>query len=184
MQCAQVLAGYRLGEADMLRRAMGKKDAAEMARQKVRFVQGAVAAGHDEQKASDLFDLLAKFAEYGFNKSHSAAYGFISFQTAWLKANHRAEYMAALMSIDAGNSDKVLLYTGDCRRNGIVMLPPDINESVARFDVPADNRRSIRFGLQAVKGVGKAPSRRSSRFGAPAPSATCSTCSGGWMPGG
>lgn len=155
MQCAQVLAGYRLGEADMLRRAMGKKDAAEMARQKVRFVQGSVSAGHDEQKASDLFDLLAKFAEYGFNKSHSAAYGFISFQTAWLKANHRAEYMAALMSIDAGNSDKVLLYTGDCRRNGIVMLPPDINASVARFDVPADNRRSIRFGLQAVKGVGE-----------------------------
>ena len=154
MQCAQVLAGYRLGEADMLRRAMGKKDAAEMAKQKVRFVGGAVAAGHDEQKASDLFDLLAKFAEYGFNKSHSAAYGFISFQTAWLKANHRAEYMAALMSIDAGNSDKVLLYTGDCRRNGVVMLPPDINASVGRFDVPASNRRSIRFGLEAVKGVG------------------------------
>jgi DNA polymerase III subunit alpha len=155
MQCAQVLAGYRLGEADMLRRAMGKKDAAEMQRQKVRFVDGAVSAGHDQQKASDLFDLLAKFAEYGFNKSHSAAYGFISFQTAWLKANHRAEYMAALMSIDAGNSDKVLLYTGDCRRNGIEMLPPDINASVARFDVPAENRRCIRFGLQAVKGVGE-----------------------------
>jgi DNA polymerase-3 subunit alpha len=155
MQCAQVLAGYRLGEADMLRRAMGKKDAAEMARQKLRFVQGATAAGHDEQKASDLFDLLAKFAEYGFNKSHSAAYGFISYQTAWLKANHRAEYMAALMSIDAGNSDKVLLYTGDCRRSGIKMLPPDINASVARFDVPREDRRAIRFGLQAVKGVGE-----------------------------
>ncbi len=155
MQCAQVLAGYRLGEADMLRRAMGKKDAGEMVGQKVRFVEGAVTAGHDERKASDLFDLLAMFAEYGFNKSHSAAYGFISFQTAWLKANHRAEYMAALMSIDCGNSDKVLLYTGDCRRNGIEILPPDINASGARFDVPAANRRSIRFGLQGVKGVGE-----------------------------
>lgn len=155
MQCAQVLAGYSLGEADLLRRAMGKKDAAEMGRQKVRFVEGSVKRGHDERKASDLFDLLAKFAEYGFNKSHSAAYGFISFQTAWLKANHRAEYMAALMSIDAGNSDKVLLYTGDCRRSAIRMLPPDVNLSVGRFDVPREDRRSIRFGLHAVKGVGE-----------------------------
>ncbi len=155
MQCAQVLAGYSLGEADLLRRAMGKKDAAEMARQKTRFVNGAVAAGHDEQKSSDLFDLLAKFAEYGFNKSHSAAYGFVAFQTAWLKANHRAEYMAALMSIDAGNSDKVLVYVGDCRRAGIKILPPDVNASLGRFDVPREDRRSIRFGLHAVKGVGE-----------------------------
>ncbi len=155
MQCAQVLAGYSLGEADLLRRAMGKKDAAEMGRQKVRFVDGAVARGHDERKSSDLFDLLAKFAEYGFNKSHSAAYGFISYQTAWLKANHRAEYMAALMSIDAGNSDKVLLYTGDCRRSKLKILPPDINTSLGRFDVPRADRQSIRFGLHAVKGVGE-----------------------------
>ena len=155
MQCAQVLAGYSLGEADLLRRAMGKKDVAEMGRQKERFVGGAVQRGHHQEKSSDLFDLLAKFAEYGFNKSHSAAYGFISYQTAWLKANHRAEYMAALMSIDAGNSDKVLLYTGDCRRSGLQMLPPDVNLSVGRFDVPRDDRRSIRFGLHAVKGVGE-----------------------------
>ncbi len=155
MQCAQVLAGYSLGEADLLRRAMGKKDAVEMGRQKTRFVNGAVAAGHNEQKASDLFDLLAKFAEYGFNKSHSAAYGFVAFQTAWLKANHRAEYMAALMSIDAGNSDKVLVYVGDCRRASIKILPPDVNASLGRFDVPREDRRSIRFGLHAVKGVGE-----------------------------
>ncbi len=155
MQCAQVLAGYSLGEADLLRRAMGKKDGAEMGRQKVRFVRGAVERKHDEQKASDLFDLLAKFAEYGFNKSHSAAYGFVSYQTAWLKANHRAEYMAALMSIDAGNSDKVLLYTGDCKKAGIKMLPPDVNASVGPFDVPRDDRKAIRFGMHAVKGVGE-----------------------------
>ncbi len=155
MQCAQVLAGYSLGEADLLRRAMGKKDGAEMGRQKVRFVEGAVARGHPERPASDLFDLLAKFAEYGFNKSHSAAYGFISYQTAWLKANHRAEYMAALMSIDAGNSDKVLLYCGDCRRAKLDLLPPEINQSVGRFDVRPDNRQAIRYGLHAVKGVGE-----------------------------
>lgn len=154
MQCAQVLAGYSLGEADLLRRAMGKKDAAEMGRQKERFVAGSTAAGHDPQKASDLFDLLAKFAEYGFNKSHSAAYGFIAYQTAWLKANHRAEYMAALMTIDCGDSDKVLLYAGDCRKAGIKILNPDVNESVGPFDVPANDRNSIRFGLSAVKGIG------------------------------
>jgi DNA polymerase-3 subunit alpha len=134
---------------------MGKKDAAEMAKQKTRFVGGAVKAGHDEQRSSDLFDLLAKFAEYGFNKSHSAAYGFVAYQTAWLKANHRAEYMASLMSIDAGNSDKILVYIGDCRRAGIKILPPDINHSVGPFDVPARDRRSIRYGLNAIKGIGE-----------------------------
>jgi DNA polymerase-3 subunit alpha len=155
MQVAQVLAGYSLGEADLLRRAMGKKNMEEMAKQKDRFVSGAVGRGHDERKSSDLFDLLAKFAEYGFNKSHSAAYGFVAYQTAWLKANHRAEYMAALLSIDAGDSDKVLLYMGDCRRAGIRVLPPDVNLSSGRFDVPRDDRRCIRFGLHAVKGIGE-----------------------------
>ncbi|MFZ5482221.1 MAG: DNA polymerase III subunit alpha [Myxococcota bacterium] len=155
MQCAQVLAGYSLGEADLLRRAMGKKDAAEMARQKTRFVKGAVERGHDEQKCSDLFDLLAKFAEYGFNKSHSAAYGYVAYQTAWLKAWHRAEYMAALMSIDAGDSDKILVYIGDCKRAGLKILPPDVNASVGPFDVPREDRRAIRYGLSAVKGIGE-----------------------------
>lgn len=155
MQIAQVLAGYSLGEADLLRRAMGKKDAAEMAKQKTRFLTGAVAKGFAEQKCSDLFDLVAKFAEYGFNKSHSAAYGYIAYQTGWLKAHHRAEYMAALMSIDAGDSDKILVYVGDCRRAGMKILPPDINASTGPFDVPKTDRRSIRYGLNAVKGVGE-----------------------------
>jgi DNA polymerase-3 subunit alpha len=155
MQVAQVLAGYSLGEADLLRRAMGKKDAAEMARQKTRFVTGAVARGHHEGKVADLFDLLAKFAEYGFNKSHSAAYGYVAYQTGWLKAHHRAEYMAALMSIDAGDSDKILVYVGDCRKAGLTILPPNVNASVAAFDVPPTNRKAIRYGLAAVKGVGE-----------------------------
>jgi len=154
MQVAQVLAGYSLGEADLLRRAMGKKSAEEMAKQKARFVSGAVSANHDGQKASDLFDLLAKFAEYGFNKSHSAAYGYIAYQTAWLKAHHRAEYMAALMTIDAGDSDKVLVYLGDCKRAGLKMLPPDIQESVRAFNVLPSDRRSVRYGLAALKGIG------------------------------
>ena len=154
MQVAQVLAGYSLGEADLLRRAMGKKDAGEMAKQKGRFVSGAVTNRHDEQKASDLFDLLAKFAEYGFNKSHSAAYGYIAYQTAWLKAHHRAEYMSALMSIDAGDSDKILIYLGDCKRAGLKILPPDVQASVRDFDVPKSDRTSIRYGLAALKGIG------------------------------
>jgi DNA polymerase-3 subunit alpha len=155
MQIAQVLAGYSLGEADLLRRAMGKKDAAEMARQKTRFLTGAVAKGFDEKACSDLFDLVAKFAEYGFNKSHSAAYGYVSYQTGWLKTHHRAEYMASLMSIDAGDSDKILVYVGDCRRAKLKILPPDINASVGPFDVPKEDRRSIRYGLNAIKGVGE-----------------------------
>jgi DNA polymerase III subunit alpha len=155
MQCAQVLAGYSLGEADMLRRAMGKKDAAEMAKQKTRFVSGAIAKGHDEQKTSDLFDLLAKFAEYGFNKSHSAAYGYIAYQTAWLKAHHRAEHMASLMTMDAGDTDKLVVYIGDCRKAGIRILPPDLRHSVSGFEVPREDRRSIRYGLCGIKGMGE-----------------------------
>jgi DNA polymerase III subunit alpha len=154
MRIAQELASYSLGEADLLRRAMGKKDMAEMDRQKTRFVDGAVKNEVAQKAAEDIFDLLAMFAAYGFNKSHSAAYGYISYQTAFLKANHRGEYMAALMSIEANNTDKVLLYIGDCRRAGLEVLPPDVNESTAAFDVPAENRRRIRFGLTAVKNVG------------------------------
>jgi DNA polymerase III subunit alpha len=176
MQIAQVYAGFSLGAADLLRRAMGKKKAEEMAKQKGIFVTGAEALGRDLKEAEELFDLLAYFAGYGFNKSHSAAYGIVSYQTAYLKAHHRAEYMAALMSIESNNTEKVLLYIGDCRRNGIKILPPDVNESVLDFDVAKTTRDVIRFGLGAVKGVGggaveaiieareDAPNRRFSSF--------------------
>jgi len=155
MQIAQVMSSYSLGEADLLRRAMGKKKAEEMAKQEVRFLDGATKNGFDEKKAKEIFDLLAMFAAYGFNKSHSAAYGYISYQTAWLKANHRSEYMAALMTIESGNTDKILLYISDCKKFGLEILPPDVNESVYGFDVAADARGSIRYGLGALKGVGR-----------------------------
>ena len=156
MQIAQVLASYSLGEADLLRRAMGKKKPEEMAKQKARFMEGAERNGILAKTAEDIFDLLAMFAAYGFNKSHSAAYGYVSYQTAWLKANHRAEYMAALMSIESGNTDKILVYLTDCKRAGLRVEPPDINKSGAAFDVPKDDRRCIRYGLAAIEGDGSA----------------------------
>ncbi len=165
MQIAQVMAGYTLGDADNLRRAMGKKDASEMGKQRNRFVQGSVERGVDEEQASGIFDLLAKFAEYGFNKSHSAAYGYVCYQTAWLKANHRPEYMAALMTIESGNTDKILLYIQDCRRAGLEILPVCVNASMRHFSVPrrtvaeasaaAGSPSVIRFGLAAVRNVGE-----------------------------
>lgn len=158
MQVAQVMAGYSLGEADLLRRAMGKKKAEEMEKQRVRFLEGSVANGISDERAGEIFDLLAQFAAYGFNKSHSAAYGYISYQTAWLKARYRPEYMAALMTIEAGNTDKVLLYIDDCKAAGIRIDPVCVNNSEKRFDVPLPSERngedSIRFGLAAVKNVG------------------------------
>lgn len=158
MQIAQVMSGYSLGEADLLRRAMGKKIAAEMEKQRGRFVGGAEANGIDGRKATEIFDLLAKFAAYGFNKSHSAAYGYVCYQTAYLKANHRPEYMAALMTIEAANTDKVLLYIQDCRRADLEVLPVCVNESQRQFSVPPPvggvRQRVIRFGLAAVKNVG------------------------------
>ncbi|MBK9647852.1 MAG: DNA polymerase III subunit alpha [Deltaproteobacteria bacterium] len=156
MQIAQVLSSYSLGEADLLRRAMGKKKPEEMAKQKERFVSGAVKNGYDKDKADGIFELLAMFAAYGFNKSHSAAYGYVSYQTAWLKANHRAEFMAALMSIESANTDKILIYLTDCKRAGITILPPDVNESLRPFDVPKMARNTIRYGLGAIKGIGDA----------------------------
>jgi len=155
MQIAQRIGGYSLGEADMLRRAMGKKIASEMAAHAGSFVEGAERLGFDRDTANHIFTYLEEFAKYGFNKSHSAAYGFIGYQTAYLKAHHRAEYMAAVMSVDASNTDKVLAYIGDCKRAGLDILPPDVNHSVANFDVHPDNRQAIRFGLAAVKGVGE-----------------------------
>ncbi|MBW2254960.1 MAG: DNA polymerase III subunit alpha [Deltaproteobacteria bacterium] len=158
MQIAQVMAGYSLGEADLLRRAMGKKKKAEMDQQRTRFVEGSVANGIHNAKAEEIFDLLAKFAAYGFNKSHSAAYGYISYQTAWLKAHYRPEYMAALMTIEAANTDKVLGYIEDCRRAGIRVEPVDINRSEKHFHAPPPQERAgqdvIWFGLSAVKNVG------------------------------
>lgn len=149
---AAVLANYSLGEADLLRRAMGKKDKQEMERQKNRFVSGAQENGLDAEPAGDLFDLMAKFAEYGFNKSHSAAYGWVTYQTAWLKAYYPTEFMAAILSCDLDNTDKVVTYIRDCKRMKMKILPPCVNHSDFEFTIPAEN--SIRFGLGAIKGLG------------------------------
>jgi len=152
MQIASELASYTLGEADLLRRAMGKKIPEEMAKQKDRFLQGARKNQIPEGKAQKIFDLMEKFAGYGFNKSHSAAYALISYQTAYLKAHFPVEFMAACLSIDRSNSDRVVLHLSDCRKQNIKVLPPDINESDLDFKVVDNN---IRFGLAAIKNVGE-----------------------------
>lgn len=152
MQIAQVLAGYSLGEGDLLRRAMGKKKPEVMAAQEKRFMAGARERGVPEEKARQIFDLMAKFAGYGFNKSHSAAYGLISYQTAWLKAHYLVPFMASLLTNELGNTDGVLKFISDCRERGITVLPPDINKSREGFTI--EERRDIRFGLGAVKNVG------------------------------
>jgi len=151
MQVAQVLAGFSLGGADLLRRAMGKKKADEMAQQKAIFVAGATGKGIGEEKSSEVFDTMAHFAGYGFNKSHSAAYAVITFQTGYLKANYPREYYAALMTNDASSTDKVVRYIQDARARGIKVLPPDVNASGDSFSVA---NGAIRFGLGAIKGVG------------------------------
>ncbi|HTG82520.1 MAG TPA: DNA polymerase III subunit alpha [Geobacteraceae bacterium] len=152
MQIARSLGGYSLGGADLLRRAMGKKDPAAMAKEKDTFLEGAKAQGTDLKKAEAIFDLMAKFAEYGFNKSHSAAYALVAYQTAYLKAHYPVEFMAALLTEDMGNTDKVVKNIADCREMGIEVLPPDINASDRSFRVLGN---SIRFGLGAVKNVGE-----------------------------
>ncbi len=146
------LASYTLGEADLLRRAMGKKNPAEMAAQKSRFIAGATANGVEGAKADSIFDLMAKFAEYGFNKSHSAAYGLVSYQTAFLKAHYPSEFMAAIMTCDLDKTEKVVRYLAECRRMKFKVLPPDINRSFIEFDVAGP--ASIGFGLGAIKGIG------------------------------
>ncbi len=151
MQIARSLAGYSLGQADLLRRAMGKKDAAVMDKEKVPFLAGAAQQGVDQKKAGAIFDLMAKFAAYGFNKSHSAAYALIAYQTAYLKAHYPVEFMAALLTCDMDNTDKVVKNISDCREQGIEVLPPDINTSGLSFTVVGT---SMRFGLGAVKNVG------------------------------
>lgn len=151
MQIAQRLAGYSMGEADILRRAMGKKDPEEMASQRERFIQGAVKNRIDRKRAGEIFDQMETFARYGFNKSHSAAYALISYQTAYLKSHYPVEFMAALLSSEMGDTDKVIKNLAECRERGIEVLPPDINESRADFTVVGGK---IRFGLAAVKNVG------------------------------
>ncbi len=183
MQISQVLAGYSLGRADLLRRAMGKKKAEEMAKERVGFLDGAHVRGVDAKIANGIFDLMEKFAAYGFNKSHSAAYGLLTVQTAWLKAHYPVEFMAALISSEASNTDKVVVHVAEARQGGIEVLPPDVNESGKDFGafrpssggdtrsarVPPDPPLApgqphpaapplagrIRFGLGAVRGVGE-----------------------------
>jgi DNA polymerase-3 subunit alpha len=153
MQIAQELSGYSLGEADLLRRAMGKKIKAEMDAQAARFVDGAVAKGIDKARASYIFELVAKFAGYGFNKSHAAAYALIAYHTAYLKANHPQEFLAASMTLDMGNTDKLYSFTREAKRNGIAILPPCVNASAAEF-VPEG--AGIRYALAALKNMGAA----------------------------
>ncbi len=153
MKAASVLAGYSPGAADLLRRAMGKKDKAKMAKERERFIEGCAATnGIPRAKAGAIFDLIEKFAGYGFNKSHSAAYGVVAYWTAWLKANHPVEFMAALMSNELNDIDKVAEFCGECRAMGIRVLPPSVNRGVARFAVEGG---AIRYGLAAIKGVGE-----------------------------
>ena len=154
MQIAQDLAGYSLGTADLLRRAMGKKKPEEMAKQREMFTSGAVANKVEESVATYIFDLMEKFAGYGFNKSHSAAYALIAYQTAWLKAHYPAEFMAAVLSSDMDNTEKVVLFIDECRDLGLEILPPDINMSSYRFTT--NDEGEILYGLGAIKGVGEA----------------------------
>lgn len=152
MKIANILAGFSLGEADLLRRAMGKKDPETMTRLKTRFVEGAKRNGTSEKKAEKIFDLIEYFAGYGFNKSHSAAYALITYQTAYLKAHYPVEYMAAMLTCEMGKMDKVTAGIRECRDMGIAILPPDVNESAMDFTVSG---KSIRFGLVAIKNIGE-----------------------------
>ncbi|MEO8444202.1 MAG: DNA polymerase III subunit alpha, partial [Gammaproteobacteria bacterium] len=153
MQIAQRLAGYSLGEADLLRRAMGKKKAEEMAKQRSIFTDRAAARGTDRAKATYIFDLMEKFAGYGFNKSHSAAYAVLTYQTAWLKANHPAAFMAAVMTTEMGDTDALVIQRRECLALDLQVLPPDVNASAYAFRVEGDT--AIRYGLGAIKGVGR-----------------------------
>ncbi|CDT07414.1 DNA polymerase III subunit alpha [Vibrio coralliirubri] len=155
MQIAQILAGYTLGGADMLRRAMGKKKPEEMAKQRGTFKEGAEANGVDGELAMKIFDLVEKFAGYGFNKSHSAAYALVSYQTLWLKTHYPAEFMAAVMTADMDNTEKVIGLVDECFRMKLKLLPPDINSGLYRFNVDEDG--AIVYGIGAIKGVGEGP---------------------------
>ncbi len=156
MQAAHALAGYSLGEADLLRRAMGKKKPEEMKRHREKFIHGACARGLKRDRVEHVFDLMAQFAGYGFNKSHAAAYAVIAYRTAYLKAHYPVEFMAALLSLQLGDSDSIVKYIGECREMQIPVLPPEINVSEARF---TPQGQSIRFGLEAVKNLGAQAAR-------------------------
>ena len=175
MECTRVIAGYTLGGADMLRRAMGKKDAEAMAKERVKFVAGAKKYHDiDEKKANEIFDLLNKFAQYGFNKSHSAAYAMIAYQTAYLKANYPVQFMAAVLTAELGNAEKVAHFIAEAEAMGLTVLGPDINESRENFTPVINAKRKpaadakdgaapdawIRFGLAGIKGVGEAASQK------------------------
>ncbi|MFC5430400.1 DNA polymerase III subunit alpha [Paraburkholderia denitrificans] len=163
MQMAQIIGGYSLGGADLLRRAMGKKKAEEMATHREIFAKGAATNGLTREKSDEIFDLMEKFAGYGFNKSHAAAYALLAYYTAWLKAHHPAEFMAANMSLAMDDTDKVKILFEDCIANGMKVLPPDVNASAYRFEPVADfdpavvgaRSRTIRYGLGAIKGSGQ-----------------------------
>ncbi len=169
MQIASQMAGFTLGQADLLRRAIGKKKKEILDQQQALFEEGCLKNGYDKKLAVEIYNLILKFASYGFNKSHAAAYAMLAYQTAYLKANYPVEFMAALMTGYCANSDKVALYIADCRRQGIEVLPPDINESEQSFTVVGPTR--IRFGLMAVKNLGLGAiesiitARRSRQFG-------------------
>jgi DNA polymerase-3 subunit alpha len=154
MQAAQVCAGYSLGGADLLRRAMGKKKPEEMVIQRVTFVEGAATKGIDERKANEIFDYIEKFAGYGFNKSHAAAYALVSYHTAWLKAHYPSEFMAAVLTSEMQNTDNIVFLISDCRELGLNILPPSVNWSDYRFR--ASDSGTIIYGLGAIKGVGEA----------------------------
>jgi len=155
MQIAQEMGGYTLGGADLLRRAMGKKNADEMAKQRESFTAGAVGKGFAEELASNIFDLMEKFAGYGFNKSHSAAYALVAYQTGWLKAHYPAEFMAATISSDMDKTDKVVTFIDECRAMGLDLLPPDVNQGQFRFSVDSEGR--VIYGLGVIKGLGEGP---------------------------
>jgi DNA polymerase III subunit alpha len=154
LQIAQKFAGFSLGDADLLRRAIGKKIASELKAQRQKFIDGGVAQGYTKQLATDIFDkVIEPFANYGFNKSHAACYALIAYQTAYLKAHYPAEFMAALLTCDQENTDRVVIDIGECEEMGIKILPPDVNESLERFSVVDDQR--IRYGLTAIKNLGR-----------------------------
>ena len=181
MRIAQVLASFSLGEADLLRRAMGKKDQKAMAKMRDRFMTGAAKPGHPKAALEELFEQMAKFSEYGFNKSHSAAYAWVAYQTAYLKTHYPVEFMAALLTSETSKPDSVVKYIGECREMDIAVEPPDVQVSGAQF---TPHGEAIRFGLAAVKNVGgnaiesimKARAEVGGRFKTFGSSARRSTC--------
>ncbi len=180
MQTAQILGGYSLGGADLLRRAMGKKKAEEMAEHREIFRKGAAKNGIDEDKADEIFDLMEKFAGYGFNKSHAAAYSLLAYHTGWLKVHYTAEFFCANMTVEMDDTDKLKVLFEDAQKNfGMTFEPPDVNRGNYRFEPVTD--KVIRYGLGAVKGTGQRPSRPSSRRARRAArSRACSTSACAW----